>query len=400
MNGSRPSIQSVQRSLIFGVLAGLIVGCLVGAGLGLYYAWRVNPAVYAGGSYPAELAPGYRTNYIHAVIDSYIVNRQVEVARQRLQTFDEATKIQALGQRSADFIANGQAVEAELTNQLAVELKAAEGWSDETIQTVIRDLAAGYQGDNARAQAVNTFSASLLEQVPVVPTPSAGEPVQPPPTAAPTAPAKGGGIIAGFSGLQLALCCVGLLAIILIILAVGRWQFQRSRRAPARPAVEWEGEGPAPIKQWSGTYELGQDNYDEFFTIETLEGDFLGESGMGILEAIPGTSPKQVIAFDVGLFDKTDITTLSRVVMSEYAYHDDTIRAKIEANPQAEAVLAEPGAEFSLETSALRVVATIDDMDYGEGNVYFNKLTLTLNVFIREGADLRIGTMDVPEQFQ
>jgi hypothetical protein len=58
MNGSRPSIQSVQRSLIFGVLAGLIVGCLVGAGLGLYYAWKVNPAVYGGGSYPAELAPG------------------------------------------------------------------------------------------------------------------------------------------------------------------------------------------------------------------------------------------------------------------------------------------------------------------------------------------------------
>jgi hypothetical protein len=390
-------MQSVQRSLIIGVLAGLIVGCMVGTGLGLYYAWKVDPAVYAGGSYPAELAPGYRTNYVNAVIDSYIVNRQVEVSQQRLQTFDEATKIKALGQRSAEFTANGQAVEAELTNQLAVQLKAAEGWSDDTIQTAIRDLAADYQGD---AQAINTFSASLLEQVAVTPTPSAGEPVQPPPTAAPAAPAEEGGIIAGLSGLQLALCCVGLLAIILIILAIGRWQFQRSRKPPTESQVEWEGEGPAPIKQWTGTYELGQDNYDEFFTIETLEGDFLGESGMGILETIPGTSPKQVLAFDVGLFDKTDITTLSRVVMSESAYHDDTIRAKIEANPQAEAVLAEPGAEFSLETSALRVVATIDDMDYGEGNVYFNKLTITLNVFIREGADLRIGTMDVPEQFQ
>jgi hypothetical protein len=400
MAGSRPSMQSVQRSLIIGVLAGLIFGCLIGAGLGLYYAWKVNPAVYAGGSYPAELAPGYRANYINAVVDSYIVNRQVEVAQQRLQTFDQATKIRALGQRSAEFIANGQAVEAELTNQLAAELKAAEGWSDDTVQAVIRDLAASYQGDSARAQAINTFSANLLAQVPVIPTPSAGEPVQPPPTAAPAVPTQEGGIIAGFSGLQLAFCCVGLIALILLILAIGRWQFQRSRRAPTRPEVEWEGEGPAPIKQWTGRYELGQDNYDEFFTIETLEGDFLGESGMGIYEAIPGTSPKQVIGFDVGLFDKTDITTLSRVVMSEYAYYDDTIRAKVEANPQAEAVLAEPGAEFILETSALRVVATIDDMDYGEGNVYFNKLTVTLNVFIREGADLRIGTMDVPEQYQ
>jgi hypothetical protein len=145
---------------------------------------------------------------------------------------------------------------------------------------------------------------------------------------------------------------------------------------------------------------LGQDNYDEFFTIETDKGDFLGESGMGIMEAIPGTSPKQVKAFDVGLFDKTDITTLSRVVMTESAYNDPNLRAKIEANPQAEAILAEAGKEFTLETSALRVAAKIEEMEYGPGNEFFNKLKMSLNVFIKEGADLKIGTMDIPDQYK
>jgi hypothetical protein len=145
---------------------------------------------------------------------------------------------------------------------------------------------------------------------------------------------------------------------------------------------------------------LGQDNYDEFFTIETDSGDFLGESGMGILETVPGSSPKQVKAFDVGLFDKTDITTLSRVVMSEQAYNDSVLRAKIEANPQAEAILAEPGKQFTLETSAMRVVAKIEELEYGPGNEFFNKLKMSLDVFVREGADLKIGTMDIPDQFK
>jgi hypothetical protein len=119
------------------------------------------------------------------------------------------------------------------------------------------------------------------------------------------------------------------------------------------------------------------------------------------MDALPNTSPKQVVSFDVGLFDKTDITTLSRVVMSEYAYNDETYRSKVETNPQAEAVLAEPGKEFSFETSAMRVEARIEEMEYGEGgNVYFEKLKVSMNLFLKEGADLRKGEMDIPVEYQ
>jgi len=388
-------MQFVQRSLIIGVLAGLIFGCLVGGGLGLYYAWQVSPATYTGGAYPNDLAPGYQNNYLAMVIDSYIVNRQVADVQKRLQTFDQPAKIRALGERSVEFQANGQGVEAQLVNDLANQLRQAESWPAETVSAEVGKLAAAYQADPAKVQAVTTYGGAL--NVVQQSTP-ADQPAAQPSLPAPTpAPAEGGG---GIPWTQVIYCLIGLIVIIVVVLLIGSWYFKFSRKPPTKSQVAWEGEGPAPIKQWTGTYTLGQDNYDEFFTVETLEGDFLGESGMGILEAIPGSKPKQVIAFDVGLFDKTDITTLSRVVMSEHAYYDEALQAKVQANPQAEAILAKPGTEFTLETSAMRVVATIDEMEYGEGNIYFNKLKLTLNVFIREGADLRIGSMDVPEQFQ
>lgn len=174
----------------------------------------------------------------------------------------------------------------------------------------------------------------------------------------------------------------------------------RFKKKPAKPKEVWQGEGPPPLKQWSGTYTFGQDNYEGYFVIETDDGIFLGEGGMEIFKSVPGSSPKQTIAFDVGLFDKTDITTLSRVVMSEHAYQDEILRASLEANPNAEAVLAQPGASFTLTSTAMRVEAKIEEMAYGEGgNVYFERLTVSLAIFLQEGIDLA-QPMDVPDQFK
>lgn len=397
---TRPSMQSVRRSLIVGLIAGLIFGCAIGAALvGIYI--RLNPPVWEGGAYPAELTENYQDHYLAMVIDSYIVNRQVDLAQERMKTFDDEEALRALGRWSATYVANGQAVEAQLVNELAAALNVAESWDPQMVSRVAQDLSAQYADDNARIQGITTFFAQL-GQVPPTPAepPPAGEGSPPPAGTVEVVPVvppaeEGGGIPWATILACLLVLLVVLLVAVLAVRLLGR------RKKPVRAPIAWEGEGPAPIKQWTGTYTFGQDNYDEFFTIETLEGDFLGESGIGILEAIQGTDPKQVVAFDVGLFDKTDITTLSRVLMSPYAYNDETIRAKVEANPQAEAVLAEPGKEFTLETSALRVVASIDDMAYGgTDEVYFDRLKVTLTVFVREGADLRIGTMDVPAEFQ
>jgi len=391
MGEARPSIQVVQKSLILGAVVGILLGCIVGAGLvGLYI--RQNPPVYAGGAYPGELTPNYQDHFLAMVIDSYIVNRQPEIAQERLKTFAEATKIRALGRWSAIYVASGRAPEAEAVNELAVALKNAENWSPETISAVATELAAEFQNDSARAQAVTSF-ASALGQVPLAGQPAPATPLP----AQAAAPASAG----GFSWQSALLCCLGLALIGLIAFVLYQRLWARKKTA-AEPQQIWDSGGMAgPLKSWSGTYNLGQDNFDEFFTIETPDGAFLGESGIGIMDSIPNTSPKQVTTFDVGLFDKTDITTLSRVVMSEGAYNNPAARSKIEANPQAKAVLAEPGKEFTLETSALRVEAKIEEMAYGGGgNNFFEKLKMRLDVFVKEGADLKIGQMDVPDEYK
>ena len=389
---TRPSFQSAQKFLIVGALVGLILGLILGL-VGSYLYIAQNPPVYQGGSYPDELTEAYQNHYKAMVVDSYIVNQEPEVATERLKRFDAKTQILILGERTAAYVAAGRGVEAQLINNLAVTLKNSQTWNEETMKEAIAELTSRYQSDPARAQAISSFSAQLLDgQVPV-PAEEQTTDATPVPAAEPAA--EPGSI----PWLGVLLCCLALLiAIVLGILVFNRLQ---SSKKTTKPQVVWEGEGRPPLKQWEGTYELGQDNYDEFFTIETEDGDFLGESGIGIMDSIPNTSPKQVVSFDVGLFDKTDITTLSRVVMSEFAYNDDTLRAKVEGNPQAEPVLAEPGKRFSFDTTALRVDAEIVDVEYGDDqNKYFSKLTTKINVFLKEGADIRRGEMDIPDKFK
>ncbi len=412
-DSSRPSIRSVQKSLIMGLLGGLILGCVIGSGLVGFYIYR-NPPVYQGGAYPDELTDSYQKHYKGMTVDSYVVVQDPNVAQERLKRFSEAEKVTILAERSMAFGAAGRGAEAQYVNNLALTLKGQEGWNENTIESVVGNLAEDNKNDPARVQAIGAFSAHLLDgRVPDVtppdpadtgqPTPADTE-AQPPvvePTATPASESTGGilgGILASLLNVRLVLCCLVLIIVLIIVYFIGRRRFE-ARRGPTKQEIDWEGEGNPPIKQWVGTYVLGDDNFDEFFTIETDEGDFLGESGMGIMDSIPDTKPKQVVSFDVGLFDKTDITTLSRVIMSEYAYNDETMRAKVDVNPQAEAILAEPGKEFMFETSAMRIIARVEEVDYGAGNKYFDKLTVSMDLFLKEGADLKKGQMDIPEGY-
>jgi hypothetical protein len=147
------------------------------------------------------------------------------------------------------------------------------------------------------------------------------------------------------------------------------------------------GEAP-PISQYMSTYILGDDLYDDSFSIETPSGDFLGECGSGISETIGVGDPKKVSATEVWLFDKTDIRTVTKVLMSEHAYNDPAIRAKLA--PKGEAVLIQPGSTTVLETQALRVQVRIIDLQYGEGSLppksFFSRLTVEIAAWPKEGA--------------
>lgn len=141
-----------------------------------------------------------------------------------------------------------------------------------------------------------------------------------------------------------------------------------------------------PAAQFMTTYMVGDDLYDDSFSIDAPTGEFLGECGVGISETVGVGEPKRVTAFEVWLFDKNDIQTVTKVIMSEHAHEDDKIRMRLES--KGELILAEPGKQILLETATLQLEARIIDMEYGEGAApdqsFFHRLTLELAVWPKQ----------------
>ena len=93
-------------------------------------------------------------------------------------------------------------------------------------------------------------------------------------------------------------------------------------------------------------------------------------------------NPTQTI--EVWLFDKNDIQTVTKVVMSESAFHDVTTHDRLSA--KGDPVLVEVDRPIILETAKLRLQARIVDLTYGDDpmlpeNSYFNQVTLELAIW-------------------
>ncbi|CAG0936068.1 hypothetical protein TFLX_04932 [Thermoflexales bacterium] len=149
----------------------------------------------------------------------------------------------------------------------------------------------------------------------------------------------------------------------------------------ARPVEKtaWLGETRPPLTQFASTYAFGDDRYDMSSSIETPGGDFLGECGVGISETIGAGLPEKVTALEVWVFDKNDVRTVTKVLMSDFAFNDPSIRAKLAA--KGDAVLAAKGEIVELKTQTLKINARIVDVVYGGGspaNSYFQQVTLEL----------------------
>lgn len=140
-----------------------------------------------------------------------------------------------------------------------------------------------------------------------------------------------------------------------------------------------------PITQSMTTYVFGYDLYDESFSIDTQAGKYLGEYGVGICEKIGVGEPKKVTALEIWLFEENDIKTATKVLMSEHAYNDPSIRARLE--PKGDLVLLKRGEEILLETANLQLLATVVDLEYGMGsmppNSYFQRVTLEFAIWPR-----------------
>jgi hypothetical protein len=158
-----------------------------------------------------------------------------------------------------------------------------------------------------------------------------------------------------------------------------------SLRIPAAPAPTTT---PGGLGRYVPTYVLGNDNYDTSYSLETARGEFLGECGMGISETIGEGKPDKVTAFDLWLFDKADVRTVTQILMSDFAFRDQTLRTKLAT--KGEPAVVEKGKTLSLETQSLRIEAHIVELVYAVNpsfppNSHFQKLVVEIVPTVKEG---------------
>ncbi len=320
--------EQLNRPLVVGIAA-LILGII----LGVFYAWVINPVEWTDAAVE-HLRFDLKEEWLRMAIDSYSINKDVELSQARYYQLGE---------------------------------DANEVW-----QAVLADPK-------------TVQPAALQEFGTAVDVESTAE-------ALPVEKEEG----SDFTRILLPILCV---ITLILVAALAYFFYTRSQvgaRTQPQPVVqpqqppaeeEWMGyevvgEEP-PMVQFMASYRLGDDLFDDSFSIDSPAGEFLGECGVGISETIGVGEPKKVTAFEVWLFDKNDIQTVTKVLMSAHAFLDETTRQRLAA--KGEPVLAEAGSESTLETQSLRLVARVVDMGYGDGAMpehsFFEHLVLELVIW-------------------
>ena len=313
------------------VLVGIAL--VVGIMLGVVYAWVINPVEWIDGV-PAQLRQDLRVDYLRMVIDSYSVNLDPEVAKERYES---------LGETRGEVLA--------MVGEEPGEVKPAD---------------------------LQKFQALVAVESPTeVTTPSETEE-------------------AGLTASKLIVPAL-VVTVAFGLLLVGAIFLRRRMEGepeitPVEPmmglAEEKIGIDESPIAEqplvtFRTTYTIGNDAYDDSFSIEGATGDFLGECGVGIGDVIGVEDPKKVSAFEVWLFDKNDIQTVTKVLMSRYAFNDEETYNRLSS--KGDPVEAESGGMLTLETASLKVEIRVVDMSYGEGPLppesFFDRLTVELSAW-------------------
>ncbi|MCW5876604.1 MAG: hypothetical protein KIS85_06945 [Anaerolineales bacterium] len=323
------SALSQPRTLaIAAFVAGLVIGLVV---LG----WWLFPVNWENAS-PADLRPDLRADYLRAAIDSYTLEPNDALARQRLA---------ALG---------------DSVDETMAGVAAAPG--AQSIETIAR------------------FQALMGGAPAVAADPGAGEPT--------AGLFTSGSMLTTLCGMTLV---IGLITAVVYIVRSRRAGEPEAPLSPlsapggkaTAPAPYSDGDDSPPLSQWMTTYMLGDDLYDDSFSIDSPAGEFMGECGVSITETIGVGSPKRISAFEIWLFDKNDIQTVTKVLMSSHVFGDDAARQRLAT--KGEPVLASPGVETVLETATLQLVVRVVDMQYGEGPLpeesFFERATLELAVW-------------------
>jgi hypothetical protein len=143
---------------------------------------------------------------------------------------------------------------------------------------------------------------------------------------------------------------------------------------------------PDALGLFEAEYHLGDDDFDCSYSLESEDGDFMGECGIGISDVLDVDGAQKVNAFEVWLFDKGDIRTVSKILVSDYTFENEALNARLSA--KGDLVVAQTGSSFTLETLTLQVTVTITDVAYVPDDARPDAVFAQLNVeFLVERAN-------------
>ncbi len=328
---------------ILALIAGLVIGLVV---LG----WGIWPVQWVDAA-PSQMQNEYKRDYLCMVIDSYVRNHDEDLVNKRLASLGEDVEdyVNMLTPALCKFTS-----QEEIDNFKALKFTASAGTTDEKI---LEEQAAVLNGE----QIDETKKTSFITVVLYV---------------------AGIALVGG--------------AAYMILLKRGKLNFKLNISKKPKRVVKSDGfvedtlagdmsaqqNTEPPLAQFMTTFRLGDDLYDDSFSIDSPSGEFLGECGVGIAETIGVGDPKKVNALEVWLFDKNDIQTITKVLMSEHSFNDPDTRQRLSA--KGETILVETGQRFIMETATLQLQARVVDMVYARDampeNSHFSRLTLEISV--------------------
>jgi len=388
--------QLVDKPLVAAAI-GFVLGLIIGLPL---LGWWVFPVQWTDAA-PQHLRQDVKVDYLRMAIDSYSVNHDAGLAQQRflalgpgaqdwLTALKNDSQVDQKGLAQFSKVVTGKVV-AVATNSAATMVPGTQ--VAQTTKTKVPKVSATPQAGKASAtpkagKATATLSTQkLLEQL-LTGTPSVS-------AATPQVAGKPSNFLIYVLG---ALCVLTLIvAAVLLYLFVFRkgkggpkgqsLVQQETDASKAALKTDYGAQGQeAPIAQFMSTYMLGDDLYDDSFSIDSPTGEFLGECGVGISDTIGVGDPKKVTAFEVWLFDKNDIQTVTKVLMSEHAFNDPSIRQRLAS--KGEPILIGSDKKVLLETATLTLEARVVDMNFGSGplpqNSFFERLTLEVAVWPKQ----------------
>jgi hypothetical protein len=138
-----------------------------------------------------------------------------------------------------------------------------------------------------------------------------------------------------------------------------------------------------PLVNYIWSFVIGDDLFDESNSIDTAQGEFLGECGIEIANTLSDSTPKKVTAFDIWLFDKNEINTRSIILMSDRAFANDVLRSHFEMKGQPMKAII--GKEIEVKTDHLLMRMRVLDMICAQKEKgtceYFQRLTLEVNIW-------------------